>query len=200
MVSNGPFSNMYNDTSIASSSLNTADIYSPPGSAYQSTVSTPHPAPENDGFYFGSRPTRSQSFRQSASNMGNTQMGQHFMYGNTQSTNATGGSSTSMFPTTSTTSESISAFSTAPSSFGHVDPTQVFQSDHSMTSPGIQVPQENMFSFGADSEDEDNNAFADRNLGMHNDFSSIDESVQHTGGAVPWWAAAEAGHDWRDND
>ena len=32
-----------------------------------------------------------------------------------------------------------------------------------------------MFSFGADSDDEDN-AFADRNLNMHNDFSSVDES------------------------
>nr|AGT18049.1 AreA-AC [Hapsidospora chrysogena] len=184
MMSNGPFANMYNNSSIASSSLNNADIYSPPGSAYQSTVSTPHPAPENDGFYFGSQPTRSQSFRRSASNRGSTQMGQQFMYGNVQSTNATGGDSTSMFTSTGTASEPVSAYSTAPGSFGHVDPTQVFKSDHSMTSPGVQVSRENMFSFGADSEDEDSNAFADRNLSMHNDFSSIDDS-----GSLGWDAS-----------
>jgi len=40
MIPNGPFSAMYNNnSSVQSSSLNTTELYSPPGSAYQSTVS-----------------------------------------------------------------------------------------------------------------------------------------------------------------
>ena len=180
MVSNGHFPNMYNASSVPSSSLNTTDIYSPPGSAYQSTVSTPHPAPDNDGFYFGNQQSRPQAFRQPPPSMG-SHMGQQFMYSGSHPNNANGGNNNnhngaSMFPATGTGSESVSAYSTAPSSYGHIDPTQVFQSDHSMTSPGVPMPHENMFSFGADSDDEDNNAFADRNLSMHNDFSNMDES------------------------
>lgn len=171
MVSNGPFSNGYQGNSVPSSSLNNTDLYSPPASAYQSTVSTPHPMPDNDGFYFGSqdmRQNRPQGFRPS---MGN-QMGQQFLYNGGQN-GANGGNT--MFPT-STGSESVSAYSTAHSSFGHIDPSQVFQAEHTMTSPGVSMPNDNMFSFGADSDDEDNNAFADRNLSMNNDFGSVEES------------------------
>lgn len=171
MVTNGPFSNAFQGNSINSSSANNADIYSPPGSAYHSTVSTPHPMPDNEGFYFGSqdmRHNRPQGFRPS---MGN-QMGQQFLYSNGQNN---GSSGNAMFPN-STGSESVSAFSTAPNSFSHIDPSQVFQTEHSMTSPGISMSNDNMFSFGADSDDEDNNAFADRNLSMNNDYGSVDET------------------------
>lgn len=191
MVPNGPFSNIYNGSSVPSSSMNTADIYSPPGSAYQSTVSTPHPATDNDGFYFGAqdvRPNRSQGFRQPAANTSG-HMGQQFMYsssrpghGNSNSNGSNGNNP--MFPATGTGSESVSAYSTAPGSFGHIDPTQVFQPDNSLGSPGVSMNQENMFSFGADSDDEDNNAFADRNLSMQNDFSNMDES-----GTLGWDAS-----------
>ena len=178
MVSNGHFSSMYNASSVPSSSLNTTDIYSPPGSAYQSTVSTPHAAPDNDGFYFPTHQSRTQGFRQPPPNIGN-HISQQFIYSGSHSNNANGGNNNnnpSIFPATGTGSESVSAYSTGTSSYGHIDPTQVFQSDHSMTSPGVAMPHDNMFSFGADSDDEDNNAFADRNLSMHNDFSSMDES------------------------
>lgn len=171
MVSNGPFSNAYQGNSVPSSSLNNTDLYSPPGSAYQSTVSTPHPLPDNDGFYFGSqdmRNNRSQGFRP---NMGN-QIGQQFIYNNGQN-NSNGGNA--MF-SASTGSESASAYSTAPNSFGHIDPSQVFQANNGITSPGVSMSNENMFSFGADSDDEDNNAFADRNLSINDDFGSVDES------------------------
>ncbi|KAG9258646.1 uncharacterized protein F5Z01DRAFT_643809 [Emericellopsis atlantica] len=165
MVANGGFPNLYNGNSGPSN-----DMYSPPGSAYQSTVSTPHPTGgDGDGFYFGGQQqgNHPQSFRQQQQQAPPQQ--QQFMYN---------GNNTP-FPTTSGPSEGVSQFSTtAPSSFGgHIDPTQVFHADHSMTSPGVGLPQDNMFSFGADSDDEDNNAFADRNLSMHHEFSSsVDEA------------------------
>ena len=177
MVQNGPFSNMYNGSSVPSS-MNNADIYSPPGSAYQSTATTPHPVPDNDGFYFGSqdmRQNRSQVFRQPTSMSNN--MGQQFMYNNNSSSNNTSNNTNanSLFTAPATTSESASTFSTAPHSFGHIDPTQVFQTDQSMTSPNVAMPHESLFSFGADSDDEDNGAFADRNMSMPNDFSNMDD-------------------------
>ncbi|CAM1502155.1 Fc.00g041390.m01.CDS01 [Cosmosporella sp. VM-42] len=170
MIPNGPFSNMYHNSTVPSSSLNNVDIYSPPGSAYQSTATTPHPIPEQDGYYFGSQ--RSQGFQQGASSMSNL-MGQQYMYNGTNGNN----NSNSMFSAPGTAPESISAYSTAPNSFGHIDPSQVFQGDQPVTSPGMQMQQDNMFSFGADSDEDDNTAFADRNMNMNKDLaSSVDES------------------------
>ncbi|KAK2047884.1 GATA zinc finger protein [Colletotrichum somersetense] len=172
MISHGPFSTVYNASSVQSSSLNPSDFYSPPGSAYHSTVSTPHHMPDNEGFYFGSmdmRSQRQQSFRQGPQNMGNQMNGQ-FMY-NPQNGNP-------MFPASAPATENVSAFSTAPSPFGHIDPTQVFQPDHPVRSPGISMPNEGMFTFGADSDEEDGGAFADRNMVISQDFSPgpVDDS------------------------
>ncbi|KAH7158026.1 hypothetical protein B0J13DRAFT_435044 [Dactylonectria estremocensis] len=183
MIPNGPFSNMYQNSSVQSSSLNNVDLYSPPGSAYPSTASTPHPLPEQDGYYFGSqdaRSQRSQGFQPGPQSMSNM-MGQQFMYnGASGSTNGN-----PMFSAPGTGSETISAYSNAPNSFAHIDPTQVFQHDQQVTSPDMQMQQDNMFSFGGDSDDEDNNAFADRNMAMHKDLSSsLDES-----GSLGWDAS-----------
>ncbi|KAF5027310.1 hypothetical protein F66182_604 [Fusarium sp. NRRL 66182] len=177
MVPNGPFSGMYHNSSVQSATMNNnPDFYSPPGSAYPSNVSTPHPVPEQEGFYFGSqdaRTQRPQGFQQSIGGM----LSQQFMYG------GNGNSGSAMFSAPGTGSESISAYSTAPSSFGHIDPSQVFHADQAVTSPAMQMQQDNMFSFGAESDDEDNNAFADRNVSMQKD-ASLDES-----GSMGWDAS-----------
>ncbi|KAM0282244.1 hypothetical protein ACHAQH_003108 [Verticillium albo-atrum] len=181
MVSHNQFSNMYGGSSVPSSSLNAADFYSPPGSAYQSAVSTPHPIPDNDSFYFGSLDMRAQgqqSFRSGPQGMGN-QMGSQFMYNGASNGN-------SMFPVSTTGPDPPSAFSTnGPNSFAHIDPTQVFQGDQSGRSPGVSIPHENMFSFGADSDDEDGGAFADRNLSMPQDFSPSAMDDSHSLGWDP---------------
>ncbi|KAK0633293.1 hypothetical protein B0T14DRAFT_491494 [Immersiella caudata] len=166
MVSHDPFSALYNNQQMASNSLPSNDYYSPPGSAYQSTVSTPHPLNEGEGIYFGAmdmRHARQQPYRTGQTGMNNA-MGHQFPYGN-------GGNL--MFPTPGTGPDPSSSF-TAPSSFGHIDPTQVFHSDHPVRSPGIGLMQENMFSFGADSDadEEDGGAFADRNITVPQDFTA----------------------------
>jgi GATA-binding protein len=166
MIPHGPFSGMYHNSSVPTASVNNNDFYSPPASAYPSNVSTPHPVPEQDGFYFGSqdaRTQRPQGFQQSINSM----LSHQFMYGN-----ANGNNGNAMFSAPGTGSESMSAYSTAPSSFGHIDPSQVFQNDQPVQSPTMQTQQDSMFSFGADSDDEDNNAFADRNVPMQKDISS----------------------------
>ncbi|KAI0390486.1 hypothetical protein F5Y17DRAFT_57954 [Xylariaceae sp. FL0594] len=164
MIQHGPFSNVYGQHN---GSINGGDYYSPPGSAYPSAVSTPHPMAENENMFFGSvdMRQRAQSFRQIPGSIGG-QMGGQFMFSNPNS----------MFPTT-TGPDHSSAFASAPT-FGHVDPTQVFQADQATHSPGVGMLQENMFSFGGDSdnEDEDGGAFADRNMSMHQDISPSEES------------------------
>ncbi|KAK4124978.1 hypothetical protein N657DRAFT_343363 [Parathielavia appendiculata] len=163
MVPNDPFSALYNGSSMPSSSLG-GDLYSPPGSAYQSTVSTPHPMAEGEGFYFGSsmdmRQPRQQTFRPLHSGMGNA-IGQQFPF-------AANGNL--MFPAASTGSENPSTF-TAQSSFGDIDPTRVFQQELPSRSSAVGLSQDSMFSFGADSDDEEGGAFADRNIPIPQDFS-----------------------------
>ncbi|PNH33020.1 hypothetical protein BJF96_g3802 [Verticillium dahliae] len=182
MVSHNHFSNMYGGSSVPSSSLNAADFYSPPGSAYPSAVSTPHPIPDNDSFYFGSLDMRTQgqqSFRSGAPQGVSNQMGSQFMYNGAPN-------NSSMFPVSTAGPDPPSAFSTnGPNSFAHIDPTQVFQGDQSGRSPGVSIPNENMFSFGADSDDEDGGAFADRNLSMPSDFSPSAMDDTHSLGWDP---------------
>jgi len=164
MVSHGPFSAMFNSSSLPSSSLPAGDYYSPPGSAYQSTVSTPHPLAENEGFYFGSmdiRHQRQQPFRTGPHSI-NSALGQQFPYP---------GNGNMMFPanTTGTDANSLTA-----ASFGHIDPSQVFQTENQVRSPGVGgLMQDNLFPFGdSDADEEDGGVFADRNMPMSQDFAS----------------------------
>ena len=65
---------------------------------------------------------------------------------------------------------------TSHGSFGmnqHIDPSQVFQPDSAVRSPGVHMGRDNIFSFGGDSdnEDEEGAAFADRTLMMQHEFA-----------------------------
>ncbi|KAK3938401.1 hypothetical protein QBC46DRAFT_343592 [Diplogelasinospora grovesii] len=164
MVPHGPFSNMYG-SSMPSGSLPTADYYSPPASAYQSNVSTPHPLNDNEGFYFASmdmRHPRSHVFRAGPPGMNNT-LGHQVMYN---------GGVNSMFPNVTTGADPAPSFP-APSSFGGIDPT-VFQTEQNAAhSPAVPLMPDNMFTFGdsPDADEDDGGAFADRNLSLRQDFS-----------------------------
>lgn len=185
MVSHGPFSRM-NFNAMHSSSVPTTDFYSPPASAFQSTVSTPHPMNEGDGFYFGSgsldmrqqRPQ--QSFRPGPANQNNQLQANQFMF------NTNGNS---MFSVSTAGQDQVPSFATA-NSFGHIDPSQVFQPEQPGRSPGSHLMQESMFAFGADSDvDEEDGAFADRNMPMNGDFSPTgidDTSFDMTSTALQW--------------
>ncbi|KAF3061384.1 Nitrogen regulatory protein areA [Daldinia childiae] len=174
MVPHGPFSNFYNPHGVAPNSVNGADYYSPPGSAYQSAVSTPHPMVENENLFFGSmdmRHQRAPNFRPGPAGSMRGQMNQQFMHQH---------NGNSMFPPTTTGADSSASF-TQTLNFGHVDPSQVFQPDNPVRSPGVGMTHENMFNFGADSdnEDEEGGAFADRNMGIQ--FSPENESGMDMG-------------------
>lgn len=191
LVQHGPFSTMYNNASMPSSSLNSNDYYSPPGSAYPSAVSTPQPIPEGEQMYFqhhgiDMRHQRPQTFSHGPSSLSNS-MAPQYMY------NANGGS---MFTAVTTAGPSNSYSS--PGSFGmnqHIDPSQVFQPEHPARSPGVHMGHENIFSFGGDSdnEDEEGAAFADRTLMMQHEFaqSPMEEPNMEMGpgGGLQWDAS-----------
>ena len=170
MIPHGPFSNLYNNSSAQNTSLGNTELYSPTGSAYQSAISTPHPIAENDGLYFGNNDMRQphpQNLRQTSQNA-DSAMSQQFMFSN--------GNQTNLFNSAASGPDPTSTFDMASSSLGHINPSQVFQSDHTVSPPGVSMRQD-IFSFGGDSDDEENNAFADRTLNMHSDFSSsLDDS------------------------
>ncbi|CAL3964398.1 unnamed protein product [Diplocarpon coronariae] len=187
LVQHGPFSTMYNNAPMPSSSLNSKDYYSPPGSAYPSAVSTPQPIPENEQMYFQQagvdmRHQRPQAFSHGPSSLSNS-MAPQYMY------HANGGSMLSQV-----TSAGPSNSFSSPTSFGvaqHIDPSQVFHPDHPARSPGVHLGQEHMFTFGGDSdnEDEEGAAFADRTLMMPHEFaqSPMDDPNTEMGpGGLQW--------------
>jgi GATA-binding protein len=195
LVQHGPFSTMYNNASMPSSSLNSTDYYSPPGSAYPSAVSTPQPIPEGEQMYFSNhgmdmRQQRPHTFNHGPSHLSNS-MAPQYMY------NANGGSMFTAVPTSGGPSGSFNA----PGPFGmaqHIDPTQVFHSEHPARSPGVHMSHENMFSFGGDSdnEDEEGAAFADRTLMMQHDFAQSpmeDPNLEMGPGAGLQWDATLTG-------
>ncbi|KAL2136058.1 hypothetical protein VTI74DRAFT_5638 [Chaetomium olivicolor] len=162
MVTHDPFSSLFNGSSMAQNTLGTG-CFSPNGSAYQSTVSTPHALGDGDGFYFGSmdmRQARQQPYRTAHPGIGNI-MGQQFPFGT---------SGNLMFSAVTAGADSMSTF-TAPSSFGHIDPAQVFQQEQATRSPAVGLGQDSMFSFGPESDDEDGGAFPDRNVPIPQDYS-----------------------------
>ncbi|KAI6357343.1 mediator complex subunit [Pyricularia grisea] len=193
MASNGFPQHMFNGQSMTNSLAN-PDLYSPPGSAYQSQVSTPHPMNENGegSFFFGNgmdvRHQRSHSFRQpsAAQNM----QTQPFSY------NTNGGG---FFPQSMASNGMSSSYATSGNTFGHIDPAQVFQNEQAAQSPGFNMMQENnAFNFGGHSDDEeDGGVFADRNLALASEFSpgAMDEPAVDFGSTNPMgWDATLPGN------
>jgi GATA-binding protein len=170
---------LYNSASLASS-LNSTDFYSPPGSAYHSTATTPQPIPEGDHIYFD----RSIDMRQQVLHNLNSQrstltsmMQPHYVFNP---------SSDQMFSNV-TTSGPMSHFS-APSFVqpGHVNPNQVLNPEFAASRQNSlhNINESSMFGFGdSDENDEDSGAFADRTLPL----SPIDDDALVMGGNGLAW-------------
>ncbi|KAF2190459.1 hypothetical protein K469DRAFT_559070 [Zopfia rhizophila CBS 207.26] len=189
MTQNTSYSTMYNPNSMASS-LNSTDYYSPPGSAFPSTVSTPQPIAENDHMYFD---------RNGMDIRGPNSGGQ---YGPHRPSNLSAsmqpqyifnpsGTGDSMF--SAVTNASVAAPFSAPSYAqpGHVNPSQVLHHGlHSTSRPdNTQLSRhENMFSFGGDSdaEDDDGGAFADRTMPTQADYSPMDDGSLDFSAGFHW--------------
>lgn len=171
MTTGNPFSNLYAQTPLASS-LNSTEFFSPPPSGYQSAVSTPQPIYEGEqSMFFSDAPSvESHSQRripsyiqQRQSNLSASLQPRYNMYNHGDS--QAGGAVTGP-PTTH-----VSGFSVPQPQ--HVNPSQVLGTGEFSTT----APASSMFTFGGDSDNEDDDAFGERGgMTMPNDFASMDDS------------------------
>lgn len=170
-IANGPYGNMFSQSSIPSS-LNSVDYYSPPHSGHPSAVSTPQPGQdhEHQQMYFDhtnfdlrqQRPMPNYSSQRAAQLHARMQSPYQFGSNNQMYGNLAGNPPVSTMPP--------SAFSLQQG----VDPSRVLGSDFERRlSPGIPMPNtDNMFQFGGDSENEDEDGtFVDRDLNFQSEFS-----------------------------
>lgn len=189
MVTNGPFTNVYTQSSMGSS-LNSADFYSPPQSGYASAVSTPQPGHETDGgFYFDQNGhTRTMPFYPShRSTHLMAPSAPQFSYG---------ANSEQVYPV-------MNSVGSAPSSNGfslqqHVDPSRVLVPEYGRrVSPGVSVAgNDNLFQFGADSDGEDDEA----NFAMiQSEYSSLNDPSLDLASALQWDPNVDYAHMQRFN-
>ncbi|KAI9891917.1 MAG: hypothetical protein M1814_002302 [Vezdaea aestivalis] len=175
MVTNGPFStSVYHQHTSMGSSLNSADLYSPPGSGHPSEVSTPQPALEGDHAFFDRRP---MDMNQLARPL-NTVLGMRGPLGSSLPPGYVFNPTSDSTFSPMTSAVSSSAF--APSAFRmqHVNPAQVLQSDLSngRSPAGNAHKAENMFTFGdSDNEDEEFPPFTDRHVLGPTEYSPMED-------------------------
>lgn len=186
MMSHSAFnSNMFNPNSMASS-LNSTDYYSPPSSAFPSTVSTPQPIPEDNQMYFDRNGMDIRNSHGGASygphrpsNL-STSMQPQFIF------NPGAGGQDSVFSPVTSASSSLTFSAPSFGHSGHVDPSQVLHNNLPLRQQHeMQMPRhENMFSFGADSdaEDDEGSAFADRTMPSQEYSPMEDGSLDFTAG------------------
>jgi len=185
LVRNGPFS-MYDNTPMGSS-LNSADYYSPPGSAYPSTASTPQPMHENDQVFLNHNTMDMRHQRallnygtNRPSNLSSSMQPQYIYNPNNES----------IFSAVSNAGPSTTFNTRGFSIHQHVNPSQVLQPNYSAArSPGVTMTrQENVFSFGADSDNEEDEgaAFGDRTMMMHTDYSPMEDPSLDIHAGLQW--------------
>ncbi len=162
------------------SSLNSTDYYSPPSSAFPSAVSTPQPMNDDSHMYFDRHGMDIRSQHSSGVSYGShrpstlsNSMQPGFVF------NPNGGGPDSVFSPVTSASSSLPFSATSFGHAGHVDPSQVLHNSLPLRQQNeMQMPRnENMFTFGADSdaEDDEGSAFADRNMPTQ-EFSPMDDA------------------------
>ena len=173
---------MYNNTPMGSS-LNSTDYYSPPGTQYPSTTSTPQPLNDNEHIYFDRNINQRPMHHYAAnrrSKLANSMQPQYIYNPNSES----------MFSAVTTTSPSANFSLPAYSVGQHINPSQVLHPGYSNSqSPGMTMTRhDNMFSFGADSDGEDDEAttFSERSMMMQSEFSPMKDTLMDINSGVRW--------------
>ena len=166
----GPYSAGYKNTPMGSS-LNSSDYYSPPGSAYPSTTSTPQPLLENEHMYFDRHQRAMQGYSTSRPSTLSNMHPQYIYNPNHES----------LFSAVTTAGTASAGNLSAPafSMQQHINPSRTLHAGYTSShSPAMNIArQENMFSFGGDSDNEDDegDAFQDRSVMMQTEYSPMED-------------------------
>ncbi|KAL8741349.1 MAG: hypothetical protein Q9190_006033 [Brigantiaea leucoxantha] len=178
----------YKNTPMGSSL--SSDYYSPPASAHPSTASTPQPY--DDHVYFERQQRAMQGYTANRPSHLSGTMQPHYIYtpnGDSMFNPVTSaGSSAATFSAPAYTTQQQQQQQQQQQ---HVNPSQVLQPEFSSTtSPGMtQTRQENMFSFGPDSDNEDDDggvAFPDRPMMMQMEYSPMEDSSLDVHPGLQW--------------
>ena len=187
VVHHGPFS-VYNQTPMGSS-LNSTDYYSPPTSVFPSTASTPQPMQDGDHVYFHNQrsmdvqpPRHTTNYASNRpSNLSNSIQPQ-YIFGPHNEPSFTGVSSAGPVPAYDPMAISYNAQS-------HVNPSHVLHRGFSNTQSPAHVGNraENLFSFGPDSDNEDEEGtVTDGSMMMQTDYSGLDDPQLDFQSALQW--------------
>ncbi|KAL8732386.1 MAG: hypothetical protein Q9166_002784 [cf. Caloplaca sp. 2 TL-2023] len=167
----------YNKTPMGSS-LNSSDYYSPPASSHPSTATTPQPY-DNERMYLDRHQRALQTYATTRPSNLSDNMQTQYIYSPNEP---------SLFSPVTTAGISASTYNAPAFSMQHIDPSHVLRPSFSnANAPTMtQTRQTNMFSFGADSdneEEEDGLNFQDRSLLAHTEYSPMEDPALdiHTG-------------------
>lgn len=190
VVQHGSFSG-YKNTPLGSS-LNSSDYYSPPGSAFPSSASTPQPLHDHEHAFFDrhhvdvrhqrSVPNYSTNRPSNLSTLSTSMQPQYIYNPNNESmfsavTSAGTGSTTSYHAPFSMQQQQ------------HVNPHVLHPEYSNSHSPAGNLPRhENMFSLSPDSdnEEDDGGSFPERSMMMQADFSPLEDLTLDLHSGVQW--------------
>ncbi|KAL8832068.1 MAG: hypothetical protein Q9170_005035 [Blastenia crenularia] len=163
----------YNKPPMASS-LNSSDYYSPPASAHPSTASTPQPY-DNEQMYFDRHQRNLQRYTSNRPSHLSSTMQTQYIYSPNEA---------SLFSPVTSAGTSAATYNTPAYSMQHVNPSQVLHPSFTATTnaPSMgQTRHENGFTFGADSDNEDDDTVSFPV--MNTEYSPMEDSALdiHTG-------------------
>lgn len=181
MINNGPYTQMFNQATSMGPPLSANSLYSPPASQYPSAVSTPQPMNDPEQMYFNN--SNSMDMRHQAHLNGYGQQ-QHTPVQHMEQQFVFNPSNEHIFSAVSNGPPPPFSHPSNLSMSGHVDPSQVLPNDlgqHDMS----MGRGENMFTFGGDSDNEDDDdtvAYGDKKMG----YSPMDDPSMDLTGSYQW--------------
>lgn len=181
MISGGnSYTNLYNPHTSMAPPQSASSLHSPQGSGYPSTASTPQPVPDDQSMFFGSHATHFGSMPNYIQHQPQQLQGssQQFVF-NPNSDQMFSAISTSVPP------QSISQPSFhAP---GILDPTQMMGTDFHHPNAMSMQRHDNMFTFGGDDEDDDEEPipFHETEMMMQS-YSSLEDGSMEMNNSFQW--------------
>jgi GATA-binding protein len=177
MMNNG-FSNMYGMPASMPHSQAPSNFHSPVGSNFHSTVSTPQPMPEEQQMYFGAQ---HQNHFGSMPNFSQHQQHQNAPHGSMpQQQYVFNPNGETMFSALTTASQPNSFSQPAFQMPSHFDGPQHIQHDFNGPSSLPFGRSENMFTFGADSDNDEDDVMSFGDQSVSQSFSPMDDNMSTT--------------------
>lgn len=187
MMNTGNFQSMYH-TQSSMPPPGVSSFQSPSGSAYPSTVSTPQPIPEGEQMFFGNSHLHHGSVPNFQQLQQRPQLQQQMPLRTSQQQFVFNPNSESMFSALSASAPSHTFNQPTFHVPDHLDPSNVMSNDFHTSGNTAMPRHENMFTFGADSDNEDDEtmSFPEGNMMMSQAYSPMDDPSVDMNGNYQW--------------